>query len=363
MKYSIDNILPVFLIDKRYRILRHILLQLLIVIITVNIFWDTPDHLILNQERFYAWLIYYFIINLLTYASIYILVPRFLLKDKYFLYIISSIILIFFSISLIMILQGVLFEPTISGRPQPEVTEQNSAFLNFVMFFGAISSVFGIGLVIAGISTILLLRNWIEQDQRIGQLESATLQSELDFLKSQINPHFLFNMLNNANIMLDEDPEMASGILIKLDDLLRYQFNDSTREKVYLNADINFLTDFLDLEKTRRDNFNYILSKEGNINNVQIPPLLFIPFVENAVKHNTDSNNESYIHLTFNVSNGKLTFTCENSKPLNPVKKKVGGLGLTNIKRRLDLLFQNNYLFKIDESERKYSVYLQIKLD
>jgi len=182
------------------------------------------------------------------------------------------------------------------------------------------------------------------------------------FLKSQINPHFLFNMLNNANILIDENPRMSSQILIKLDDLLRYQMTDSTRDQVDLSADIGFLRDFLDLEKTRRDEFEYMISERGDINHVQVAPLLFIPFVENAIKHNHNDGGVSYVHLSFAVRNNNLEFICENSISQDQAEKKIGGIGLANIKRRLDLLYKENYVLEQIKTDTTYTVNLALKL-
>ena len=106
----------------------------------------------------------------------------------------------------------------------------------------------------------------------------------------------------------------------------------------------------LELEKVRRDHFEYTIFQEGNMENICIPPLLFIPFVENAVKHNLDSDNLSYVHLYFSVHNKQLTFRCENSKPRVPVKRE-GGIGLANVKRRLDLLYESRYTLQIEDKE------------
>lgn len=130
-----------------------------------------------------------------------------------------------------------------------------------------------------------MFTHWLRYNLRIDELESTTLQSELTFLKNQINPHFLFNMLNNANVLIKRNPEEASKVLFKLEDLLRYQINDSSRERVSLASDIRFLNDYLNLEKIRRDNFQFTLRQEGEVDSIWIQPLLFIPFVENAVKH------------------------------------------------------------------------------
>lgn len=147
-------------------------------------------------------------------------------------------------------------------------------------------------------------------------------------------------MLNNANVLIKKNPEEASRVLFKLEDMLRYQINDSAKEQVLLSSEIHFLNDFLNLEKVRRDKFEYVISKEGDISEVWLPPLLFIPFVENAVKHNVDSENSSYVYLGFKVWDKQLEFQCINSKPKIALRKnEVGGLGLKNIKRRLELLF------------------------
>lgn len=351
MLNKIDNTIPDFLLNRKYRLHRHLLLQFIIFIITINIFWDTPDELL--TERFFIWVCYFSLINLMVYFNIYVLVPKLLFKDKVLLYIVSAFVLVFLVIIGIGIMQS--FLPA-SAAGQPEEISIGRAVL------AIISSTLSMSLLLAGISAFLLFRYWIQHNQRINELESSTLQSEIKFLKSQINPHFLFNMLNNANIMVHEDPEVASYILVKLDDLLRYQINDSAKESVGLNADILFLTDFLELEKTRRDSFEYTITREGELENIQIPPLLFIPFVENAVKHNSDSEKKSYVYIHFKLENNTLSFICENSKPLNPVRREKGGIGLSNIKRRLDLLFGKNYLLELKDEETLYSVNLQLQL-
>jgi len=226
-----------------------------------------------------------------------------------------------------------------------------------------ITSIISFGLLIFGTSALLLFKYWIGYSQRIDELASSTLQSELKFLKKQINPHFLFNMLNNANVLIKKNPEEASRVLFKLEDMLRYQINDSAKEQVLLSSEIHFLNDFLNLEKVRRDKFEYVISKEGDISEVWLPPLLFIPFVENAVKHNVDSENSSYVYLGFKVWDKQLEFQCINSKPKIALQKnEVGGLGLKNIKRRLELLFPERYTLEIEESEISYTVYLHLIL-
>ncbi len=309
------NSLSLFLLNGKYRVYRHLLLQAVILLITVGIFFDTPDKVNLSLNRFYGWISYFLFMNMLVYFNAYVLCPRFLLKKKFSIYIFSIIIFTVFVLLIMVVLQEYFYDIAVIHQEPSTVA----------IVFSILSSFFAILLFLAGISALVLFKHWLNDTIRASELESANLNTELTFLKSQINPHFLFNMLNNANILVEDEPDMASHILIKLNDLLSYQTNEATHDKVFLNEDIAFLRDFLDLEKTRRDYFEYTLSIEGNTDKVEVASLLFIPFVENAVKHNVDSEGLSYVYLSFKVGEDKLKFTCENSIPQKektPHKKK-----------------------------------------
>lgn len=354
MENNLNHIIPDFLLSPQKRIYRHLLLQLIVFFITINVFWDTPDELIITPARLRSWFGYFLIIDMLIYVNAYMLVPRFLLKGRMFRYLISAIILVLLSIITLGALQT-LFEDTrfenIPANPS-------------VVWLNIISSTISCGLLVAASSALVLFKHWMNNNQRINELEAATLQSELKFLKSQINPHFLFNMLNSVYVLIKKERDEASDILYKLEDLLRYQLNDSSKEKIQLSADIHFLNDFLNLEKIRRDDFSFQISKEGNVNEVWLPPLLFIPFVENAVKHNTDGEQSSFVHLSFKVSDNRLSFQCINSKPATDEAKEhlTGGLGLKNIRRRLELLFPGYHSLEIIEDKQSYTIKLQLTL-
>ena len=231
-----------------------------------------------------------------------------------------------------------------------------------------ISTITQIGFLIAGTTAFVIFQHWVQNERYIAQLKTATLRAELVQLQNQINPHFLFNMLNNILVLLRENTEEAVIILHKLSDMLKYLFNENTKKEVLLSDDIHFLTDFLNLEKIRRDRFEITISVENAETDtadsrISVPPLLFLPFVENAVKHSGDSVNMSYIRLYFKVADGMLHFTCRNSKRPEPRRKnEFGGLGLVNIKRRLELLYSDSYSLDIQEDEISYTVQLSIKL-
>jgi LytS/YehU family sensor histidine kinase len=220
-----------------------------------------------------------------------------------------------------------------------------------------------VGVFIAASTGIKLFQKWIIDSQKMNEMEKLTMQVEMEQLKNQINPHFLFNMLNNVNVLILKDPQKASHILLVLSDLLRYQLYDTSRTNVMLSADINFITDFLKLESVRHDNFNFNVTCDGEVDNVLIAPLLFIPFVENATKHNDYGEKVSYVDVHFSLKDGMLHFLCKNSKSKNSKSAtENGGLGLYNIKRRLELLYPDAHELLIQNNESEYIVNLYIKL-
>jgi sensor histidine kinase YesM len=323
-----------FLVSPKYRLYRHLLLILPISLVLYSSGSELGEPT-LNLLLFF----------LLFYTNMNLLVPKLLFKNKYVLYSLSVLATIILSTSIYM------------GGYYLLVGDFNLDGVNIPLFCTLIF------VLIAASSSIKLFQKWIVDKQLIFELEKSKTSSELEQLKNQINPHFLFNMLNNANVLTKKDPEKASQVLVKLSDLLRYQLYDSARDKVLLTSDIRFLEDFLNLEKVRRDNFDFVISKEGDLSGIQVPPLLFISFVENAVKHNNDSAKASYVNLFFVVINNELYFKCINSKPIiKAVSNTSGGLGLANVKRRLELLFPSSHILKIEDTRESYCVTLTIEL-
>ncbi len=323
-----ENVLYRFLISPAYRIFRHLLLIGFIGAVLYNSrpVVDSP-----------VMIFVYFIT--LFYVNMYVLVPRLLFRNRTFEYCLP--------------VAGIIAILAICGYFVNPFNKENG--LNIPLFS------FLTLLLLAASASIKLFQKGMMDKQLIYELKQSKTSAELEQLKNQINPHFLFNMLNNANVLTKKDPEKASQVLMKLSDLLRYQLYDSARDKVLLTSDIHFLEDFLNLEKVRRDSFDFLISKEGDLSGVQIPPLLFISFVENAVKHNNDAARSSYVNLYFNVRNGELFFQCINSKPVLKSVHNGGGLGLVNVKRRLELLFPAAHSLNIEDAPESYCVTLTIK--
>lgn len=343
----VSGSLTCFLVDPRYRIYRHLLLFFFsLITIGLNYYIDLIEQGNLMQDFVQS-------VFLLVpiYLSVFVLTPRFLLKNKVGTYVVS----IYLCIGLAFVFSYLLRRETI------EVEYQKFQF--WMSSFLIISSAIQLTLIIAGASAVVVFQDYVRNGQRIDQLENATMQSELEQLKNQINPHFLFNMLNNANVLVKESPAEAVLVLSKLKDLLKYQLKDSLSEEVCLEDDIRFLSDYLNMEKIRRDNFDFIVSTEGDIKEITIAPLLFIPFVENAVKHNNDNKKLSYVHLYYKVDRGSLTFICINSKPSQQKEQPGdGGIGLANIRRRLELLYGSDHSLQIEETDITYTIKLRLRL-
>ncbi|MFA6274023.1 MAG: histidine kinase, partial [Candidatus Paceibacterota bacterium] len=278
------NLMLQFFVSLKYRLHRHFIM---IFFISLALYYSEPEYT--EPTETISRIIVLLMFLILVYINMYLLVPRLLFKNKYAAYSLAVLTIILLS-GLIHKIGNHLYSSDVRLDPEKE----DVSFLPFS---------FVIIIMISASAAIKLFQQWMIDAQTITDLERANTSAELEQLKNQINPHFLFNMLNNANVLIKKDPEKASQVLVKLSDLLRYQLYDSARDKVLLTSDIHFLEDFLNLERVRRDNFDFMISKEGNVSGVQIPPLLFISFVENAVKHNNDSAKSSYVNLFFDVRN------------------------------------------------------------
>jgi len=353
-KSSNNNIVILFLVSPRLRVFRHLVLLISILSISASFIWCDED---MTTFQKYGGLFLLTVIFLgLSYLNVYILTPGLLLKNKWGPYFCSLAGLV-----ALMMVTIIVFQIILGASHQSELSDP--VILNLVRFVNLLSGSQVFLLLFVGASTFVVFKQWILDMQQSEGLKSVTLQTELKLLENQINPHFLFNVLNNANIKISKDPDIAIHIIGKMEEMLGYLMNDNEREKVSLKKEISFLSDYLELEKTRRSRFHYSVTHDGDIDNVEVPPLLLITFVENAVKHNQDIRSDSYVDISFKVFSDRLVFICINSIPQRePNKKKAGGIGLANVKRRLDLLYNGRYSLEQTKTDVSYSVQLKLKL-
>ncbi len=223
--------------------------------------------------------------------------------------------------------------------------------------------------LVAGSSTVIkILYEWVIYQRDKKKLEKENMQSELKFLKNQINPHFLFNTLNNIYALSLIKSEATPEVILKLSDLLRYMLYECNEPKVKLRNEISYMKNYLDLERLRQKSDVIIEFKvEGEVKEQTITPLIFTPFLENAFKHGVNKVLENAcVRVFLKVKKHKLKFIVENSKPeftTNVINISQGGIGLSNVKKRLEMLYSNNYSLEIENTMTYYKIELTLNLD
>jgi LytS/YehU family sensor histidine kinase len=191
-------------------------------------------------------------------------------------------------------------------------------------------------------------------------------EAELNFLKSQINPHFLFNSLNSVYFLIDKENADARQALHRFSDMLRYQLYEANGEKIPVEKEIGYLKDYVNLQKLRKDeNYSVAFNCSPDVKGFSIEPLLLIPFVENAFKHISHSNSRvNFVTLDLNRSNGLFEFRVENSAEKGMrTTEPHGGIGLNNVKRRLELLYPGRHELIIADNGDKFCIDLKIKIE
>jgi len=206
---------------------------------------------------------------------------------------------------------------------------------------------------------------WLKENNLREKFEKQQLKSELDLLRLQINPHFLFNTLHNIDTLISKDPATASKLLIKLSELLRYMLYESDVNKVSLSREIEFIESFVLLQSQRLKNKDLVgCHIKGDPVSLEIPPMLLIPFVENAFKHYAPNTEGDGINIKIEISNELMNFSCSNSYSLNDVNKdKSSGIGLNTVKRRLELIFHDKYALLINKDNNIFNVNLTIPVN
>ncbi len=291
---------------------------------------------------------------LMIYLTNYLLIPKLLYRKQYLWFGLSFVLMILASSIGKMQLIGQITD-------KPELFTLSRSNLKVRIYDNILPHFF---LVIAG-AAFKLVFDHSKMQQRLAQVAKEKAETELNFLKSQINPHFLFNSLNSVYFLIRKDNPEAREALHKFSDMLRYQLYEMSGDKIPIEKEISYLKDYVALQQLRKDEgYSVQFNCAEDVKGFSIEPLLLIPFVENAFKHLSHHNDASnFVRLDMSRNNGTLSFAIENSKEALPQwPAKQGGIGLVNVKRRLELLYPDKYELKIQESDKAFSVTLNLHL-
>ncbi len=290
----------------------------------------------------------------LVYFNIFFLIPNYLTGKRLWIYLIMLVLTCLILTPLKLLVFFVCYNHS------PEI--QEAMVMNQRWYFSTL-------LLMGGASTVYsIIADWKKQEKEQSELQNKTIESELRFLKTQINPHFLFNTLNSLYALTLKKSDDAPEVVLQLSEMMRYMLYDCNEPMVLLSKEVNYIENYLKLEQLRmKKNANIKFIAEGDISTQRVAPLLFIPFIENTFKHGASNQiKEIYIYITLKIIDGQIAFTCENNKPeVLPnfnTGKKSGGIGLVNVKRRLDLLYPEKNHLKIADSPDSYKVELTIDL-
>jgi LytS/YehU family sensor histidine kinase len=290
---------------------------------------------------------------LMVYITNYVLLPQLFYKKKYGWFALAFFLLVVTSSVLKMNILG-----RIMDAPQ---LYSLTGDLKRRIYDNVLPHFF---LVIAG-AAVKLMFDYSRLQQKMAETAKEKAEAELNFLKSQINPHFLFNSLNSVYFLIDKNNAEARESLHKFSDMLRYQLYEVNGAKIPIEREINYLKDYVDLQKLRKDehyavSFNYSPQVSGFF----IEPLLLIPFVENAFKHvSSHGNKDNFIKLELTRNNGEFIFSSENSKDNMKTTDSYSGIGLSNVKRRLELLYPGKHELSIRDDNDVYKVNLKLKIE
>ncbi|MEO7924506.1 MAG: histidine kinase [Chitinophagaceae bacterium] len=289
---------------------------------------------------------------LMIYITNYLLIPQLLYKKKY---------VWFFLVFVVMIFSSSVIKMTILGKllHNYELIYW-SRFIKRSLYNNIIPHFF---LVIAGAAVKLML-DYGKLQKRMAETAKEKAEAELNFLKSQINPHFVFNSLNAVYFLIDKNNAPARNALHKFSDMLRFQLYEVKGDTIPIEKEIQYLKDYMDLQQLRKDEqYSVQFNCAPEVKGFSVQPLLLVPFVENAFKHishYTDKTN--FVKVDLSRVNGKFIFSVINSKEAQPTTELHGGIGLTNVKRRLELLYPGKHELTIDKNGHHFAVQLNLQV-
>jgi sensor histidine kinase YesM len=334
--------------QKFYRLkLHHVLLW----ICYFNFWAAVYKHQYTSMLFLYFVISVYFVFNAGTfYSVVYYLIPKYFNTHRFGLFFITFIATVLgMSVGLAVTLHLIF-----KSHDNPYASYYGPIFM---------MSLSSNGSVLAGLGAAKLFFDRMRNQRHMRAVEHQRLETELQYLKAQVNPHFLFNAINSVYFLIKRDPDKASETLIKLSDLLRFQLYDCSDEEIAIEKELEYLQNYIALEKLRKgDKIKVEYTPEGNLTGFQIAPFLLIPFLENAFKFvSNNSNHVNEIRFRLTRTDEQLTAVFYNTHDALP-KGPVGGIGLKNVKRRLELLYPNRHTLTIDQTPTTYTVSLTLTL-
>ncbi|OUS01690.1 hypothetical protein A9Q86_06910 [Flavobacteriales bacterium 33_180_T64] len=302
---------------------------------------------------------------LAAYTFIYFQVPKLLFKKKYVLFILSFIL----SSYILTVAARVLVVHVIEELFRPRPFEQES-FLEILTDFKALYARYYLGVYFPALILymIKLVQEQFSKKNIVEQLEKEKFSAELNFFKAQIHPHFLFNTLNNLYVLTLQKSEKASETVLKLSEMLDYMLYQCNDDRVTIDKEIKLIQNYIDLEQLRYGD-RLQLKFDQNIDNTQtqIAPLILVSLIENAFKHGASGAIKNpQIKINIKIKNSHLDFSVFNTKTKLKQEDKTNfkkGIGVSNTKRQLQLLYPNKHEFKINEEDLSYHVKLRVDLE
>ena len=290
-----------------------------------------------------------------VYVNYFFLLPRFLQDRQFTNYILKTLLFVTVASFLhrafmYFYLNDILFPNwNPGGFPRPYKLVQSAMIITSPMIF------------LIGIEVLL---RWLDSERRAERLAGEKVKAELSYLRSQINPHFFFNTLNNLYGLALKKSDKTPEVVMKLSELMSYVLYDADKETVPLTKELDQVERYIALEQIRYENrFDVQFKTEGEVDHFPIPPLILLPFVENSFKHGVNkTTKDGRVNILVSVNDQAFEFTIRNSIPKNNSEaKKTGGLGISNVKKRLELLYGDNQQLECTEKENEYIVKLTIQ--
>ena len=221
-------------------------------------------------------------------------------------------------------------------------------------------------LVMSSLLSFQFVKDKMQTQMMLENAEKEKISTELEFLKAQINPHFLFNSLNNILFLVDKSNRDARETLLRFSEMLRYQLYDCSADRIEIEKELQYIRNYIEIQMLRKTaQYDCNLKVTDHVKNFQIAPLLLIPFIENAFKHiSNHSTGKNSITIEMDYTNGQFVFFIANDKDnVSPVSiNESKGIGLANVRRRLDLLYENKYSLETVNGENHFSVMLKIDI-